>query len=29
MDLLLERHPYDVGITLLRREGAVDIVALK
>jgi glycogen debranching enzyme len=29
LDLLLTRHRYDVGVTVLRREGAVDIVALK
>lgn len=29
VDLLLERHPYDVGITVLRRDGEVDIVSLK
>jgi glycogen debranching enzyme len=29
LDLHLERHPYDVGITVLRRTGEVEIVALK
>jgi hypothetical protein len=29
VDLLLTRHAYDVGVTVLRREGSIDIVALK
>ena len=29
VDMLLERHPHDVGVTVLRRSGPVEIVALK
>lgn len=29
VDLLLTRHAYDVGVTVLRRDGTVDILALK
>jgi glycogen debranching enzyme len=29
IDLLLTRHPHDVGITVLRREGEVEVVAMK
>ena len=29
LDLLLERHEHDVGITVLRRTGDVQIVAVK
>jgi glycogen debranching enzyme len=29
VDLLLTRHPHDVGITVLRREGDVEVVAVK
>jgi glycogen debranching enzyme len=29
IDLLLTRHAYDVGVTVLRRTGPIDIVALK
>ena len=29
VDLRLERHPHDVGVTVLRRTGDVDIVAVK
>jgi glycogen debranching enzyme len=29
VDLLLERHPHDVGVRVLRRTGEVDIVAVK
>jgi glycogen debranching enzyme len=29
VDLRLERHTHDLGVTVLRREGAVDIVAVK
>jgi glycogen debranching enzyme len=29
VDLLLERHLYDVGVTVLRRDGDVEIVAVK
>jgi glycogen debranching enzyme len=29
VDLLLTRHAYDVGITVLRREGSVEILGLK
>ena len=29
VDLLLERHPHDVSITVLRREGTVEVVAVK
>jgi glycogen debranching enzyme len=29
LDLLLTRHRYDVGVTVLRRDGDIDIVALK
>ena len=29
LDLLLTRHPYDVGVTVLRRDGTVAIVAEK
>jgi glycogen debranching enzyme len=29
VDLRLERHPHDLGVTVLRREGTVDIVAVK
>jgi glycogen debranching enzyme len=29
VDLLLTRHAYDVGITVLRRDGAVEILGLK
>jgi glycogen debranching enzyme len=29
VDLRLERHPHDLGVTVLRREGAVEIVAVK
>ena len=29
IDLLLERHPHDVGITFLRRDGDIEIIAVK
>ena len=29
IDLLLERHPHDVGVTVLRRTGDVEIVSIK
>ncbi len=29
VDLLLERHPHDVSVTVLRREGTVEVVAVK
>jgi glycogen debranching enzyme len=29
LDLLLTRHRYDVGVTVLRRDGDIDIVAVK
>ena len=29
LDLLLTRHAYDVGVTVLRREGEVELVAVK
>ena len=29
VDLLLTRHPYNVGVTVIRRDGDIDIVALK
>jgi len=29
VDLLLTRHPYDVSVTVLRREGELEIVAVK
>jgi glycogen debranching enzyme len=29
LDLQLERHPHDVGVTVLRREGLVEIVTIK
>jgi glycogen debranching enzyme len=29
VDLLLSRHPFDVGITVLRRDGDVEIVGVK
>jgi hypothetical protein len=29
VDLPLTRHPYDVGVTVLRREGELEIVAVK
>ena len=29
IDLRLERHPHDVGVTVLRREGQVEIVTMK
>ena len=29
LDLRLERHPHDVGVTVLRREGDLEIVAIK
>jgi hypothetical protein len=29
VDLRLERHEHDIGVTVLRREGQVDIVAVK
>ena len=29
VDLLLTRHTYDVSVTVLRRDGDVDIVAMK
>jgi glycogen debranching enzyme len=29
VDLRLERHPHDVGLTVLRREGQLDIVAVR
>jgi len=29
LDLLLTRHQHDVGITVLRREGEVEIVSVK
>jgi glycogen debranching enzyme len=29
VDLLLERHPHDVGLTVLRREGELEIVSVK
>ena len=29
VDLLLERHPHDVGVTVLQRRGPVEIVAMK
>jgi glycogen debranching enzyme len=28
-DITLERHPHDVGVTVLRREGSVDITVVK
>jgi hypothetical protein len=28
VDLLLTRHPFDVGITVLRREGELEIVTV-
>jgi glycogen debranching enzyme len=29
VDIRLERHPHDVGVTVLRREGQVEIVTIK
>jgi len=29
VDLLLENHPHDVGLTVLRREGDVRVTAVK
>ena len=29
IDIRLERHPHDVGVTVLRREGQVEIVTIK
>ncbi len=29
VDLQLERHPHDLGVTIIRREGDVEIVAVK
>jgi hypothetical protein len=29
LDLLLTRNPYDVGVRVLRRDGDVEIVAVK
>jgi glycogen debranching enzyme len=29
IDLLLENHPHDVGLTVLRREGEVSVIVLK
>src|SRR5262249_45786790 len=29
IDLLLEHHPHDVGLTVLRREGEVRVVTVK
>jgi hypothetical protein len=29
VDLQLERHPHDLGVTVIRREGAVEIVTVK
>ncbi|MEA2696798.1 MAG: hypothetical protein QOI66_1069, partial [Myxococcales bacterium] len=29
IDLLLERHPHDVGVTVLRREGDIHAVVAK
>lgn len=29
LDLLLERHPHDVGVTVLRRDGDIEVVAVK
>jgi hypothetical protein len=29
IDLLLERHPDDVGVIVLKREAGIDIVTIK
>jgi hypothetical protein len=29
LDLQLERHPHDIGVTIIRREGDVEIVTVK
>jgi hypothetical protein len=29
VDLLVTRHAHDAGVTVMRRQGAVEIVALK
>jgi glycogen debranching enzyme len=29
VDLFVERHPHDVGVTVLRREGEIEIIAVK
>ena len=29
VDLLLTRHPHDIGVTVLRRRGDVEIAAIK
>jgi len=29
IDLLLTRHPHDVGVTVQRREGDIEVVAVK
>ena len=29
LDILLERHEYDVGIDVLRRTGPIEVVAIK
>jgi glycogen debranching enzyme len=29
VDLLLERHPHDIGVEVVRREGDIEIVAVK
>jgi len=29
LDLLLERHPYDLGVTVLNRQGDIEVVAVK
>ena len=29
VDLLLENHPHDIGVTVLRRDGEIRVVVLK
>jgi hypothetical protein len=29
VDLLLEQHPHDVGITVLRRDGDIEVLSVK
>ena len=29
VDLLLENHPHDVGVTVLRRRGQVSVIVVK
>jgi hypothetical protein len=29
LDLLLERHPHDLGVTVLHRQGEIEVLAVK